>query len=53
MMHRMSISIDEKTVAQIQAELRKGFFRNKSHFIEYAVRSYIKATTSRGDNNEH
>ena len=38
---RMSISVDEKTVKQIQDKLRSGLFRNKSHVVEYAVRKLV------------
>ena len=37
MKHRMSISIDEQTVARIRELLRIKEFRNKSHAVEFAV----------------
>jgi len=44
MKHRMSISLDEETIALIQAKLREGrdVFRNKSHVVEYAVKKVLE-----------
>ena len=44
MKHRLSISVDEETVALIQAKLREGreIFRNKSHVVEFAVKRMLK-----------
>lgn len=46
MKHRISISVDEDTIMQIQdtlrAKSRSGIFRNKSHFIEYAVKKFLE-----------
>ena len=44
MKHRLSISVDEETVALIQAKLRQGryVFRNKSHVVEFAVKNVLK-----------
>jgi len=46
MKHRLSISVDEETVALIQAKLREGrnegHFRNKSHIVEFAVKRMLK-----------
>jgi len=44
MKHRLSISVDEETIALIQAKLREGreIFRNKSHVVEFAVKRMLK-----------
>ena len=45
MKHRISISVDEETLLAIHQTLRNdsqsGIFRNKSHFIEYAVKKFM------------
>ncbi|MBD3314018.1 hypothetical protein GF345_06250 [Candidatus Woesearchaeota archaeon] len=45
MKHRMSISLDEETIALIQARLRKerDIFRNKSHFVECAIKNMFES----------
>ncbi|MFH1589663.1 MAG: ribbon-helix-helix domain-containing protein [archaeon] len=40
---KISISVEEKTNNQIEAILDDGFFRSKSHVIEYAVKKFIKS----------
>jgi len=44
MKHRLSISVDEETIALIQAKLRQGRdkFRNKSHVVELAVKRFME-----------
>ncbi|MDA1196817.1 MAG: hypothetical protein O2779_02545 [Nanoarchaeota archaeon] len=46
MKQRISISVDEETLAQLQESLRKnkrsGIFRNKSHLIEYSIKKLIE-----------
>ena len=46
MKHRISITVDEDTLLSIQDKLRtnfrSGIFRNKSHFIEYAVKKFLR-----------
>jgi Arc/MetJ-type ribon-helix-helix transcriptional regulator len=46
MKHRISISVNEETLLAIQDTLRtnsrSGIFRNKSHFIEYAVKKFME-----------
>lgn len=46
MKHRLSISVDEETIALIQAKLREGrsddTFRNKSHVVETAIKRMLK-----------
>jgi Arc/MetJ-type ribon-helix-helix transcriptional regulator len=42
MKKKVSISMDDKVLASIDGKLKDGLFRNKSHFIEYAVRRMLK-----------
>jgi len=42
MKQKLSISIDEKLIAKIEAKLKQGVFRNKSHVIEYAVMQLLR-----------
>ncbi|MFC1691433.1 hypothetical protein ACFL0W_04605 [Nanoarchaeota archaeon] len=51
MKHKLSITLDEETVVGIQAKLRTGLFRNKSHIIEYAVKKLLEDNSQ--DNNEN
>ena len=51
MKHRISISLDENTLLSIQDSLRQnsrsGIFRNKSHFIEYAIKKFMEDNNGR------
>jgi len=42
MKQKLSITINKETVKDIEAKLADGFFRNKSHLIEYAVRELLR-----------
>lgn len=42
MKQKMSITIEEKTVAEIEEKVKVGLFRNKSHFIEYACSQLLE-----------
>ncbi len=42
MKHKLSITMDEGTILRIRDKLRDGLFRNKSHFIEYAVQRFLE-----------
>ncbi len=42
MKHKLSVSIDEKTVLEMFEKIRDGTFRNKSHLIEFAVKKYLQ-----------
>lgn len=42
MKQKLSITLDEETVFGIQAHLRTGKFRNKSHVVEYAVMKLLE-----------
>ncbi len=39
---KISISIEEQTLKQVENEVAKGVFRNKSHFIELATRKELE-----------
>ncbi len=39
---KVSISIDENTIKQVEEKLQNGAFRNKSHFVEFAVNKLLK-----------
>jgi Arc/MetJ-type ribon-helix-helix transcriptional regulator len=39
---KLSISIDEELVKELQEQITLGRFRNKSHMVEYAVNSFVK-----------
>ena len=42
MKQKLSISIDDETLSLIDHKLAEGLFMNKSHFIEYAVKRFLK-----------
>ena len=44
---KLSITIDENTVLDILKTIGSGRFRNKSHFIEYAVKKFIEEENGR------
>jgi len=39
---KVSISMDEETLKQIEGKLENGTYRNKSHFVEFAVNKLLK-----------
>ncbi len=41
---KISITIDEATIHQIEERLKEGMFRNKSHIIEYSVQKLLRNT---------
>jgi len=45
---KLSVSMDIEKVALIEELIEEGTFRNKSHAIEFALNSYLKA---KGDRN--
>jgi len=47
MKQKISITIDEQTVLDILKTLVSGRFRNKSHFIEYAVKKFLEEENGR------
>ena len=38
---KISVSLDKKTVETIDRELVNERFRNRSHFIEYAIKKFL------------
>lgn len=42
MKSKLSITLDEETVAEIEKQLHSGRFRNKSHVVEYAVKKLLE-----------
>jgi len=42
MKQKLSITIDGKTVKLIEASIKEGLFRNKSHVIEFSVNKILK-----------
>ena len=41
MKHRVSITVDERTLRSIKTAVRSGRFRNQSHAFEYAANEVI------------
>jgi Arc/MetJ-type ribon-helix-helix transcriptional regulator len=39
---KLSISMDKELVNQAKSIIEEGRFRNKSHIIEYALKSFLK-----------
>lgn len=42
MKYKTSVSFDDETIFGIRDLVRSGFFRNKSHVVEFAVKKLIK-----------
>lgn len=42
MKRKISITVEEELVSRIEAELKQGLFRNKSHVVEYALMKLLK-----------
>jgi len=42
MKQKISITIDEEKVKNIDEILKKGLFRNKSHVLEYALIKFLE-----------
>ena len=42
MKKKISISVDNDSLDEIGVHLEDGVFRNKSHFIEQAIKHYLK-----------
>lgn len=41
MKQKLSVTIDKEKVILIERILKKGFFRNKSHILEFALTKFI------------
>ena len=39
---KISISLDENTLKNIEKILEEGLFRNKSHLIEYSIKKFLE-----------
>ena len=39
---KLSISMEEDMVKKAEVLVKEGRFRNKSHIVEYALKSYLK-----------
>ncbi|MDP3639708.1 MAG: ribbon-helix-helix protein, CopG family [Nanoarchaeota archaeon] len=39
---KVSISMDEETLRRVEARIKGGIFRNKSHFIELATQRMLE-----------
>ena len=42
MKQKLSITIEEEKVTEINEILEKGFFRNKSHILEFALIKFLE-----------
>ncbi len=39
---KVSVSMDNSTIQDVENKVDEGLFRNKSHFIEFAVKKLLK-----------
>ena len=39
---KISITVDESTISELDKHLEDGLFRNKSHLIDYAVKQFLR-----------
>ncbi|MEK6943546.1 MAG: hypothetical protein AABX00_05775 [Nanoarchaeota archaeon] len=42
MKQKLSITMDNEAVRDIEQSIKSGKFRNKSHFVEYAVKKLLE-----------
>ncbi|MFC1697995.1 hypothetical protein ACFL1H_06655 [Nanoarchaeota archaeon] len=42
MKHKVSITMDQETILAINDKMRDGWFRSKSHFIEWAIKKVLE-----------
>ena len=47
MKQKLSVTIDEEKVALIDEVLKQGFFRNKSHVLEFALIKFLENQNER------
>ena len=47
MKQKLSITIDEQVILDILKAIESGKFRNKSHFVEYAVKKLLEQENGR------
>lgn len=43
MKQKLSITIEEDIINTIENRVNSGLFRNKSHFIEYAINQFLRS----------
>lgn len=41
MKQKVSISLDEQTIKEVDKKLDSATFRNRSHFVEYAIKKML------------
>lgn len=39
---KISISMDQETITELDLALKNSIFRNKSHFVEVATKRYLR-----------
>ena len=39
---KISITVDEAILKEIEDKLEEGLFRNKSHVIEYSIKKFLR-----------
>jgi Arc/MetJ-type ribon-helix-helix transcriptional regulator len=44
MKQKLSVTVEENTIKQIERLLKDNRFRNKSHLIEYSLNKFFKET---------
>jgi Arc/MetJ-type ribon-helix-helix transcriptional regulator len=42
MKRKLSVTIEEDKIEQIETHVNKGIFRNKSHLIEFAIEKFLE-----------
>lgn len=50
MKQKLSITIDEEKIKQIEKMLKEGKFRNKSHVLEYSLDNLLKEIRKENQN---
>ena len=50
MKQKLSLSIEEERVKELEEILKRGLFRNKSHIVEYALIKFLENEQERGTN---
>ncbi|MCR4327081.1 MAG: ribbon-helix-helix domain-containing protein [Nanoarchaeota archaeon] len=47
MKQKLSVTIDEEKVLLIENILKKGYFRSKSHIIEFALNKFLEGVSGK------
>ena len=42
MKKKISVSMEDRTIDEVEDRIKDGLFRNKSHLIEYATKRFLK-----------